>query len=63
MNAYYQKTEVPINDEDNMMLYEVYNEAVRGDGFSTHSIYKPIGIYDNEAMAKAVVAALEIGLI
>ena len=63
MNAYYIKNEVPINDEDNMMLYVVYYEAVRGDGFSTHNIYKPIGIYDNETMAKAVVAALENGLI
>lgn len=58
MNAYYKKNEVPINNEDNMMLYVVYYEAVS----STH-IYKPIGIYDNEAMAKAVVAALENGLI
>ena len=63
MNAYYKKKEVPINDEYNMMLYVVYYQALKGDGFSTHSLYKPMGIYDNEAMAKAVVAALENGLI
>lgn len=46
-----------------MRLYVVYYEAKRGDGYSTHSIYKMIGVYDSEDTAKAVVNAFEKGLI
>lgn len=63
MYAYYEKKEAQINDEDNMALYVVYYEAVIGDGCTTSSLYKPIGIYDNEVMAKAVVDVIKKGLI
>lgn len=63
MNAYYEKIEAPIDDEKGMTLYAVYYEAVRGDGITCGSVYKPIGVYENEETAKAVVNALEGGLI
>lgn len=63
MGAYYKKIEAPINDEIGMVLYVVYYEAVRGDGCTCASVYKPIGIYDKEDIAKAVVNAVKEGLI
>lgn len=63
MNAYYKKIEAPIDKTIGMMLYVVYYEAVRGDGITCGSIYKPIGVYENEDTAKAVVNAIEGGLI
>lgn len=63
MYAYYNKIEAPIDEEKGMRLYVVYYETIRGDGYSTHSIYKMIGVYDSEDTAKAVVNAFEKGLI
>lgn len=63
MHAYYNKIEAPIDDEKGMTLYVVYYEAVRGDGMTCGSVYKPIGVYENEDTAKAVVNAIKGGLI
>lgn len=63
MYAYYKKIEAPIDDEKGMTLYVVYYEAVRGDGMTCGSIYKPIGVYENEETAKAVANAIKGGLI
>ncbi len=63
MNAYYKKIETSIDETTYMRLYVVYYEAVRGDGITCGSVYKPIGVYENENTAKAVVNAIKGGLI
>lgn len=63
MNAYYEKIEAPIDEEIGVTLYVVYYEAVRGDGRTCGSVYKPIGVYEKEDTAKAVVNAIKGGLI
>lgn len=63
MDAYYKTVEAQINDEVAMKIHVVYYEAVRGDGMTCGSVYKPIGVYDNEVTAKAVANAIKGGLI
>lgn len=63
MNAYCKKIESSIDETTYMALYVVYYEAVRGDGITCGSVYKPIGVYENEDTAKEVVNAIEGGLI
>lgn len=63
MHAYYKTVEAQINDEVAMKIHVVYYEAVRGDGMTSGSVYKLIGVYDNEVTAKAVVNAIKGGLI
>ena len=62
-NAYYKTVEAQINDEVAMKIHVVYYEAVRGDGITCGSVYKPIGVYENEETAKAVANAIKGGLI
>ncbi len=63
MHGHYKKIETSIDETTYIALYVVYYEAVRGDGITCGSAYKPIGVYENEDTAKAVVNAIEGGLI
>lgn len=63
MTAYYEKRDVAINESDAMTLYVVYYEAVKGNGYSTGSIWKPFGAYEEENMAIAVTNAINEGII
>ena len=42
IDAYYKTVEARINDEVAMKIHVVYYEAVRGDGMTCGSVYKPI---------------------
>jgi hypothetical protein len=63
IDAWYDRIEVPINDEDAITLYYVYYEVEKGDGRTCGSVYKPFGVYKEESTAKAVVEALKRHLI
>lgn len=63
MNAYYEKIRVPIDETYGVMLYVVYYEAQRGDGYSCGSVYSAFNAYESEDTAKAVVNAIKNGQI
>ena len=64
MNAYYEKIEAPIDDVMSMTLYVVYTRDFEYEKTNpmidtTHLV----GVYEREDTAKAVVNAIEGGLI
>lgn len=61
MHAYYETIRVPINEKYGVMLYVVYYEKQRGDGYSCGSVYSVFNAYESEDTAKAVVNAIKNG--